>query len=298
MDESLLRAEVDRLYALPRDEFVAERDRRVKALRADGHRDEAAALGQRRKPTIPAWAVDQLPRRHPEQVDALLGAADGLRRAQGGNGGDVGAGNGGDVGAGNGGDADVGNGGDADAGLRDAAEEFRGRVAALRSRAEGVIAEAGSTPSTHLDDVERTLTAAADPEHHDTLRRGVFERPLPAPGFGAAAGPPVGTPSQGGKRAGAAADDREQRRRTRERRRRLERDRRNLESSRERQQRSVERAQDEAERLRERAERAARQVSNEAQALEGIDAELSAVEEELDQLPGRGPITTRSPDPP
>lgn len=265
MDASLLRAEVDRLYALPRDEFIAERERRVKALRADGDRDEAAALQRRRKPTVPAWAVDQLPRRHPEQVDALIEAAADLRAAQ------------------------ARTGGDADAGVREAAEEFRARVAALRSRAEGVLAEAGSAPSTHLDDVERTLTsAAADPEQHDTLRRGVFERPLPAAGFGATGGLAVGTPPGATQGSHAAADDLDQRRRTRERRRGLERDRRNLASSRARQQRSAERAQEEAERLRERADRAAREARNEAQALAGIDAELSAVEEELEGLSRRG----------
>jgi hypothetical protein len=261
MDESLLHDEVDRLYAAPRDAFIDERDRRAKALREDGKRDEAAALEKRRKPTVPAWAVDQLPRRHPEQVDALIGAAADLREAQ------------------------RGAGGDGQPGLRDAADDFRDRVAALRHRAEVVIAEAGSAPPTHIDDVERTLTAAAaDPEHHDTLRRGIFERPLPASGFGAAGGLGVATSSASQSDPEAAAAEREERRRRRERRQRLERDRRNLESSRERQQRSAERAEEKADRLRERADQAAREASDEARTLERIDAELADVVDELDRL--------------
>jgi hypothetical protein len=162
MDESLIRDEVDRLYARSRDGFIDERDRRVHALRAEGKRDEAAALKQRRKPTVPAWAVNRLARRHPDQVGALIGAASGLRAAQSGA-------------------------QDDGPSLRAAAAEFRALVAELRSHAEAVIADAGSAPPTHIDDVERTLTAAAaDPEQHDTLRRGVFERPLAASGFGAA----------------------------------------------------------------------------------------------------------------
>lgn len=261
MDESLLRDEVDRLYAVPRDAFVDERDRRVKALQKDGKRDEAAALKKRRKPTVPAWAVDQLPRRHPDQVDALIEAGAGLR------------------------DAQRGTGADARSRLRAAAGEFRDQVTALRSRAEAVIAEAGSTPPTHLDDVERTLTsAAADPQHHDTLRRGVFERPLPASGFGVAGGPAVVTTNTSESEVETAAAEREERQRQRERRQRLERDHRDLESSRERQQRTAERAAEEADRLRERADRAAREASEEADALKRIDDELAHVTAELERL--------------
>jgi hypothetical protein len=230
-------------------------------LRADGKREEAAALKKRRKPTVPAWAVDQLARRHVDQIDALIGAGDRLRAAQ------------------------LGVGGGDSSSVRDAAAEFRSIVAELRRQAEAVITDAGSVPPTHLDDVERTLsTAAADPEHHDTLRRGIFERPLPASGFDAAGGLDLPTASASKPHDEPAATEREERRQRRERRQRLEQDRRNLESARDRQQRTTERAQDEAERRRERADRAAGEANNEARTLQRMDAELSAVKEELEQL--------------
>ena len=68
MDDALLASHVDAIHAVPRDEFVATRQARVRQLRADGHRTEATALSSCRKPTVAAWATNQLPRRHPDTV--------------------------------------------------------------------------------------------------------------------------------------------------------------------------------------------------------------------------------------
>src|SRR3989442_162736 len=59
-------ADVERLYDAPLDSFVSERTALVKRLREAGARDAAARANALRKPTVPAWAVDQLARRHPE----------------------------------------------------------------------------------------------------------------------------------------------------------------------------------------------------------------------------------------
>ena len=54
--------EPDDLYGLPLDRFVAERGALAKALRADGRRDEASRVAALRKPSVAAWAVNQLAR--------------------------------------------------------------------------------------------------------------------------------------------------------------------------------------------------------------------------------------------
>ena len=50
---------IDRLYGLPLEAFVGERDALAKELRAAGRRDEAAAVKALTKPTVAAWAVNQ-----------------------------------------------------------------------------------------------------------------------------------------------------------------------------------------------------------------------------------------------
>lgn len=161
MDEQVLASHVDAIHGLALDAFTAERDRRVKALRAEGYKQEAAALKQHRKPTVPAWAVDQLVRAAPDEVEHLLDAAEELRSAQH--------------------RAASGRGAQ---GLREANRRVRELVGELRERAAELLAAAGTRPDAHLDEVEQTLFAAAvDPERHDLLRRGIFSTVLPGPGF-------------------------------------------------------------------------------------------------------------------
>ena len=73
---------LDRLYGLGLDDFTSERDALVKALRADGHRDEAGEAAKARKPTVAAWALNQLVRERREGVGELLAAGEALRQAQ------------------------------------------------------------------------------------------------------------------------------------------------------------------------------------------------------------------------
>src|SRR5688500_1165037 len=72
----------DDLYGLPLDRFVAERGALAKALRADGRRDEAARVAALRKPSVAAWAVNQLARTQRRAMRELLAAGDELRDAQ------------------------------------------------------------------------------------------------------------------------------------------------------------------------------------------------------------------------
>jgi hypothetical protein len=77
-----LDAALDRLYGLPADEFTTARDALAKELRGAKRRDEADIVKQRRRPTAPAAAINQLARLEPERVEELIGAADELRQVQ------------------------------------------------------------------------------------------------------------------------------------------------------------------------------------------------------------------------
>lgn len=73
--------ETDALFELRPGEFVAARDRLATRLRAEGHRAEAAEIHALARPTVAAWAVNQLARREPEWTQALATAGQRLERA-------------------------------------------------------------------------------------------------------------------------------------------------------------------------------------------------------------------------
>ena len=68
--------EADRLYGLPLEDFVAQRDALAKRLRADGRRAEADDVKALRKPPAVVWAVNQLMRTQRKAARALVTAAD------------------------------------------------------------------------------------------------------------------------------------------------------------------------------------------------------------------------------
>lgn len=71
----------DDLYRVDPDSFVAARDALARRLRGEGRREEAAAVGKRRRPTPAAWALNQVARDEPHRIDDLLTAGRGLRAA-------------------------------------------------------------------------------------------------------------------------------------------------------------------------------------------------------------------------
>jgi hypothetical protein len=73
--------DADRLFAVPLEDFVAERKRLAKELRDGGDREAAAEVAKLPKPTPPAWALNQLAREEPEAIGAWLDAAEELRDA-------------------------------------------------------------------------------------------------------------------------------------------------------------------------------------------------------------------------
>ena len=74
--------EASELYRGAPESFIAARDAQVERLRADGHGDDAAAVKALRKPTVVAWALNQLAVRDPDGMRALLEAGGEVRAAQ------------------------------------------------------------------------------------------------------------------------------------------------------------------------------------------------------------------------
>jgi hypothetical protein len=160
MDES----RVDELYAAPLDRFIADRTALAKDLKAAGDRDGAAHVQSLRKPSVSAWAVNQLVRDRRVEVEELLGLGEDLHSAQ----------------------RKALTGGGAKE-LQQLASRRRELVERLTDRAGRILRAAGASGSrTHLDEVANTLLATAtDPQAAADVRRGRLERDLPPPaGFG------------------------------------------------------------------------------------------------------------------
>ena len=151
------------LYALDPGEFVAARNELAKRLRKAGERQLAAEVAKLRRPSPAAWAVNQLVRRHREDLEALVQAGEDLRSAQ-----------------------DRALGGGEPAELRQAARARREAVGRLTELAEAILAERGGTPGAHAGEVAATLEAASlDEESAGQVLSGQLTSELQPPsGFG------------------------------------------------------------------------------------------------------------------
>ncbi len=160
-------SDVVALFRSAPEAFTGGRDALSKALRAKGLDDEARAVKRLRKPTLLAWALNQLTDRDPAGIDALLDAGAELRAAQ-----------------------QAALSGTEPERLQGATATRRRAVVELRTVAAGVLTESGRDPIAHLDDIAAALEAAAvDPAAGVALRQGTLERPpRPSPGFGDLAG--------------------------------------------------------------------------------------------------------------
>jgi hypothetical protein len=161
-------AEIGRLYELPPGEFVAARDELWRRLRAQpSNRAAAERVRALRRPTVAAWAVNQVARRHAELVAELVEAGERLHQAQ-----------------------RRALSGLRDSGLRAASAERRERLDRLLAAASRVLVEAGRPPDPHRDAIAATFEAASvDPEAAAAVRGGTLARELDAPtGFGEVSG--------------------------------------------------------------------------------------------------------------
>jgi hypothetical protein len=80
--DELVDQAADELYGLAPEEFTAARDEQVRAARAAGNRQLAAALGRLRRPTVSAYVLNLLVREQPEVAEQLVALGEELRRAQ------------------------------------------------------------------------------------------------------------------------------------------------------------------------------------------------------------------------
>jgi len=157
----------DELYGLPLDRFIAERGALARSLRGDGRREEATAVAALRKPSVAAWAVNQLVRTQPKPVADLFAAGDQLREVQ----------------------SAVLDGREAPAALRVAVEAERAAVDALIAAASGLLSSEGHELSPAvLDRVAETLNAAAlDDDARASVEGGRLQRELRHVGLGGGA---------------------------------------------------------------------------------------------------------------
>ena len=81
-DEAEFQRELDRLFALPLDEFTQARNELARRAREEGQRARAARVMELRKPTLPAWVVNQLARRREVEVRRLIEAGERVAAAQ------------------------------------------------------------------------------------------------------------------------------------------------------------------------------------------------------------------------
>jgi hypothetical protein len=76
--------EIDRLYALPLEEFTRERDELAKRLRKEGDGEAAGEVKALKKPSVAAWAVNQVRRDRPDDVRSLFDVTEELHRVYAG----------------------------------------------------------------------------------------------------------------------------------------------------------------------------------------------------------------------
>jgi hypothetical protein len=74
--------EVDALFKLPLTEFIGARNDLAARLKKAGHADDASLVKTLTKPSVSAWAVNQLYWNHREEFDRLLETSQRLRQAQ------------------------------------------------------------------------------------------------------------------------------------------------------------------------------------------------------------------------
>jgi hypothetical protein len=151
------------LYALPLDQFTAARNELAARLKKAKQPREADAIRKLAKPSLTAWALDQVAHRQPALVERLLDAGEALRQAQQGL-----------------------LAGQNAAAFRQATEEQKVAIQKVVEAASDCLQEDGHTVSkTTQDRLESTLrAAAADPQHGELLRRGTLAEDLNPAGFG------------------------------------------------------------------------------------------------------------------
>ncbi len=145
----------DPLFSLPLEEFVAARNRLAGELARSGDKEGAAAVKALAKPSLSAWAVNQVFWQERPIFDALAAAGAAVRKSDG-------------------------------AQLRSALDARRAALQAASRRAGELLAAAGSTPSPEmLRRVSNTLEAVTTLAPSPDAQPGRLTRDIDPPGFDA-----------------------------------------------------------------------------------------------------------------
>src|SRR4051794_40366894 len=177
--------QVDRLFELPPEEFTAARNALARRLKDEGNASAAADVKQLSKPSIAAWAINQLAREQQGAVKLLLESAARLKKAQ---------------------ENALKGGGTGDA-LRRAQADERKALRELTQQAQGILERSGrSAGTTVLDKISSTLRAAAvDDAGRTALKIGRLTGEVKPSGFDVFAG--LELPAKAGRRSAPATDD-------------------------------------------------------------------------------------------
>lgn len=178
-----LEQSIDRLYGLPLDKFTSERNKLAGRLGKEGKKQDAEQVKSLKKPTLAAWAGNQLARKERMKIRALTEAAEQVRKAQ----------------------AKLLEGSSPQV-LKEADERLSKVTADLRGAAGALLARAGHPPSDALlDRVRQTLRAAVvNDSDLERLKRGRLVEELNPAGFGGL----VGIATTSGRSAARRDDER------------------------------------------------------------------------------------------
>jgi hypothetical protein len=180
---------LDELYAAAPKDFVTERKRIAQELSESGLDEDAKQLAKLRKPSVAAWALNQLTRQNRRDVDLLLDAGHRLREAQAG----------------------ILSGAERET-FEQARKAEHDALSRLTAEAEELLRTRGSASATSLNQIEESLRAAAvSPEGRELLARGRFTQPLQMQGFDLVAGLGVGAERAARPASARAAELEEQR---------------------------------------------------------------------------------------
>lgn len=242
-----LESELDDLFGRPLPEFTAARNELAKRLRKAGQDDAAERVQALKKPSVPVWTANQLARRHPDEVQALLDAGARLRKAQ---------------------EAAFRSDEGREA-VRAATRDEREATRTLTRLAHELLAEEGRPATRDATDRIGSLlrTAAIDPDTADQLAAGRLAEEVEATGFGALAG--IAPPPRARRQSAPTRDDEARRLEEEQRRKRLEAELKKL-------RRASEQADAKLERAEAAAEQARAQADEARQALTAVEAELDA----------------------
>jgi hypothetical protein len=153
-----LEDELDALFKLPLPEFIAARKTLAAELKKGGRRDDADYVNALVKPSITAWAVNQLYWQHREEFDRLIATGQRFRKAQ--SSGKV-------------------------ADMREALNARREALSEQSDLATALLREAGSSPTSEtIHRITTTLEAmSAYASFPDAQRPGRLTRDVDPPGF-------------------------------------------------------------------------------------------------------------------